>query len=109
MYNIEILNSSVIIKYYVPGSNEKLENTFSIYDKLYHRYYPKAMYFDGKDLHLPGGTNMFYVTGDFGDNIINNRNHNFTDYKILKNIKLKFAPRDEIQKKAIRFGIGEGE
>lgn len=109
MYNIEILNSSVIIKDYIPGSNEKLENTFSIYDKLYHRYYPKAMYFDGKDLHLPGGTNMFYVTGDFGDNIINNRNHNFTDYKILKNIKLKFAPRDEIQKKAIRFGIGEGE
>lgn len=110
MSNIEILNSSIIIRDYQIGSNEKLERTFSIYDKLYHKFFPKAIYYDGKDLHLPGGTDIYYVTNsDFSDNIINNRNHNFTKYKILDNVKLKFAPRDEIQKQAIRFGIGEGE
>ena len=110
MYNkIEIRHSCIIIHDYTPNDDPMLERTFSTYDKVYRKYNPKGRYYDKNTrcLYLPLGMDLYFVVKSFGDNIF--RKVHPDDYDMIDTIKLKYPPRDELQKKAIRFCLGEGE
>ena len=107
MYNIEIRHSCIIIHGYKWNDNWNIQKMFSIYDKAYHRYYTKCIYYDEKnhDLYLPGGLDMGYVVENFGNNIT--KKMEADPYDQLMQIKLKSLPRDDDQKKAIKFCVGK--
>lgn len=109
MNKIETRHTCIIIHNYDMGDNESLERTFSIYDKLYHKYFPKGIYYDSekKDLYLPSGIDLFYVIKSFGEDIF--RKVQPDPFDPITPIKLRYPPRDETQQKAIRFCVGEGE
>lgn len=110
MSKIEIRKTCIIIHNYEPGDCEFIEHKFSIYDKLYHKYFMKGMYWDPdtKDLYLPAGIDFYYITRNFGDDIWNKvKADKFME--LNQSVKLKYAPRDEVQKKAIKFCLGIDE
>ena len=106
---IEIRHSCIIIHDYHEGEDDMLERTFSTYDKVRHCYNPKGRYYDKrtKCLYLPLGMDLYFIVKSFGDNIF--RKVHPDDYEMIDTIMLKYGPRDDIQKKAIRFCLGEGE
>lgn len=106
MPKIEIRHSCIVIHNYTPGDNAFIESRFSIYDKVYHRRFPKGMYYDekNKDLYLPSGMDFYYITKSFGNDVFHKTEPN--DFEGTNRILLKYAPRDQVQMEAINFCIG---
>ena len=103
---IEMRKTTTIIHNYEPGDNEFIERKFSVYNKAYHRLEAKGMYYDAekKDLYLPAGIEQYYIERSFGRDIF----HKVGPDKFAKvsGVKLKYTPRDEKQKEAIKFCLG---
>lgn len=106
MSKIEIRHSCIIIHDYSIGDRENLERFFSIYDKGYHKYKSKVIYYDEekKDLYLPSGMDMYYVLKNFGNDIF--RKVAPDEYEQMGDVRLKCLPRDDTQKQAIKFLLG---
>ena len=108
MPKIEIKNTCIIIHNYTPGDSPSIERFFSVWDKLTHRAYPKAIKYneETKELFLPRGIDIGWVEAAMqSDAEIN------TDCDLVSEIRpimLKFLPRDDTQKEAIKFLLGEG-
>lgn len=105
---IEIRHTAIIIHDYNWNDCEKLEQLFSIYDKVYHRAYPKGIYYDSekKDLYLPAGIDLYYVISCFGKDIW--RKVYPDRYYRIDSVRMKYKPRDDDQTKALQFCVGEG-
>ena len=107
---IVLCNTCIYIKNYTLGECQQLERNFMIYEPLYHKYIPCGMYYDKESriLYIPR-VDLWKIKQYLGeeDHYIQSANNGI----IFKDntIKLKYKPRDEDQKQALKFMIGLGE
>lgn len=110
MSKIVVHNSYIVLEDYVLNACAALENFFKIYDPVTHQKYYKGVYYDSKEkkLYLPRGLDIWYV-----ENLMKTKaivlKDSYNKYDRYTDISIKFAPRDEDQKKALRFMLGVGE
>jgi hypothetical protein len=109
MHKIEVKHSSIVINDYNMGDSPTLERFFSVYDKLRHTRFPKAIYYDetNKKLFLPRGIDIFFVERIFHTNAYLDTKCDL--YRKTELIRIKYGPRDDTQKEAIRFILGQNE
>ena len=110
MEKIIVKNSCVIINNYNFGDCPKLERFFSVYEPTTHSYRYVGIHYDeeNKRLYLPRGVDIWYIEQLLEERAYVERD-NFTPYDVYDDIMIKFLPRDEDQKTAIRFATGKGE
>ena len=110
MPKIVVKHCRIEINNYEIGDCPKLEHFFTIFDPVTHSYYLKGLEYDQerKVLILPRGLDVSWLEYTLnGEAIIDNKYDEF-DY-VSEPIMLKFTPRDEEQKEAIRFILGKAE
>lgn len=108
MRSIDIYRTHVELTDYSIGEFQYIEKQHSIYDKVYHRLTPKGMLYDKnrKSLMLPRGVNidkMKWLLETVPVNII----RDYDPYEMMDHkLNIKYTPRDEDQKEAIKFIMG---
>ena len=110
MNDIIVKHSSIQITNYELGECLKLENTFSVFDRITFNTYPLGIYYDesNKILYIPRGVDIKYIENLFNKKAIVDNDHQEYD-TIDPPIMLKCLPRDDTQKTSLRFMIGVGE
>ena len=103
MNKIIVYRTHIEINDYDLGDCPPIEKTFSIYDMTYHKRFPKGMIYDKERrvLMLPRGMDIGYLERIFMSEPV-------VDYTIdpvgdIGNVMLKYKPRDDDQKEAIKF------
>lgn len=109
-YKIVAKQTHIEINNYELGDCPKLEHTFSIYDMVYHSYYYKGIIYDEKHkkMLIPRGIDLHWIENLLYENTYMDYSYDIFDL-MNSNLKLKYLPRDDVQRKAIRFMIGDGE
>lgn len=104
---IIVKHSRIEIHGYELGSS-KLESIFSIYDKITHCSHIKGISYDEevKILYVPRGLDIYYLESLFGIKPTVDYKHD--PFDTVSDSMIKYLPRDDIQKEALRFMIGEG-
>lgn len=107
---IVVKQSCIIINDYEIGDSYKLEKTFSIWDPIRFTSYFKGIHYDeeNKRLYLPRGLDIPYIENLFGESAYVEKGKHDRFTRIEKAI-LKYSPRDDEQKEALRFMVGKGE
>lgn len=102
-HNIIIFRTHISIYNYDMGDCPELEKLFSIYDRTYHKRFPKCRIYDetNKVLMIPRGISIGYLERIMG--IIPITDTSVDQYEDVGQIKLKYKPRDEDQLQAIKF------
>lgn len=110
MYKIEVTNTAVIINDYDLGDCEKLENCFKSWDPVTHSKFFIALHYDEENrrLYLPRGIDIWFVENLLGEEAHLNINA-YYKYQSFDDVWMKYKPRDEVQKEALRFMIGTQE
>ena len=109
MVRIVVRNSCIRIENYILGSCYNLEKNFLVYNPITHSSEVLGMYYSSK-------TNTLYIPKGLDLNIIK-KYLNYPECVFDKpdpfldtgKINMKFKPRDEEQKEALKFMIGLGE
>lgn len=106
---IVVRNSTVIIEDYNLGDCTALERNFQVYDPVRHNYKTIGFYYDKENhrLYLPRGLDIWKIK-----NYLNLKNvfyEEYDPYNTIKDILIKYKPRDEQQKEALRFMVGVNE
>lgn len=106
MNKIEVYRTHVRVNDYELGDCLFIEKTFSIWDPLYHKRFYKGMYYDKetKILYLPRGVDIFRLE-KYYDCLAHVSQSNDPVRKIPP-VTLKYGPRDNDQKEAIKFMLG---
>ena len=106
---ILVKRTHIEVNNYREGDSSNLERFFSVWDKAYYKFFPKARKIDKgkKILYLPRGMNIGRLESYFDVNATIDKKVDPFDRGI--DIKLAFMPRDEVQKEAIRFVLGMQE
>lgn len=106
---IIVKHSCIMIYGYKMGMSPKIEKYFSIYDKVSFKYYFKGLEYDEENeiLYLPRGIDIWMIENEFNIKAIVDKNCD--KYTIHDDIKLKYMPRDDNQKQALKFMIGKEE
>ena len=112
MYNncrIKVGSSQIIVEDYTLGECQSLEKNFSVWNPITHRYDILGMYYDKEHrrLYLPRGLDIYRIKG-----YLNERYHDVippNNYQTIDNILMKYQPRDDEQKVALRFMCGVNE
>ena len=110
MSNIVVYNSCIVLEDYTLHACAALENFFKLYDPTTHQIYYKGIYYDEKErkLYLPRGLDIWYI-----ENMMKTKAYikkdSYNKFDRYGDISIKLAPRDEDQKKALRFMLGVGE
>lgn len=107
---IVVTNTAIIINNYDIGDCLKIENSFRIYDKVRHTYYYIGMHYDkgNKRLYLPRGIDIWYIEkliGESADVLVNK----YDEFQTYEDAMIKYLPKDEVQKSALRFMVGKDE
>lgn len=110
-YTIEVGTSSIRVLNYEWGDSERLERQFSVWDMITHKYNYFAISYDEekKILYLPRGIDLYYVQGCLKVNtedLIYLKPYN---YEVFDNIGMRYKPRDDNQRKALKFMLGLDE
>ena len=107
MYSIEIRSSCIVLNNYNFGDDTRIERMFSIWDRIRHRYKQIVTFYDKstKKYYIPRGINLYYL---YSNNIQeSDLKHISPDlYENIGAVMLKYEPRDERQKEAIKFCLG---
>lgn len=101
-----VLNNTCIDIYdYEPGDCEELEKSLSVWNQVYFRMEPRALFYDqeNKLLKVPRGIDVGYLESKLKCPVHTNTNYN--EYEKTK-FRLRVEPRDDIQRKAISFLVG---
>ena len=110
MEKIIVKNTCIIITNYNFGDSPKLERFFAVYEPVSHSYRYIGIHYDidKKLLYLPRGIDVWYLEQlfDCKAHISVGEHNKFDTYD---DIYVKYLPRDEDQKKALRFAVGSGE
>ena len=109
MNKIVVYRTHIEINNYFLGDNPQLEKAFSVYDSLYHKLFPKGIYYDRdrRILMLPRSTSIFNLERDFGCQAV--VDFSCDPIRYFDNpIQLKYTPRDQDQITAIQFMLGKG-
>ena len=109
-HKIEVYNTHIEINDYEFGDCTKLENYFKVYEPVTHSYYYLGMHYDkdNKKLYLPKGIDIWLIEKLLEENAHINVN-SYYKYEVHDDIYIKYLPRDDIQKEALRFMLGQGE
>ena len=101
--NIIVKQTSIVIDGYELGDCPKIEGIFSVYNMATHTSIPKGIEYipEKKQLILPRGIDIPYIKALFNTDAYLDRNSDPFD-KIGDN-KLKYPPRDDEQKEALKF------
>lgn len=110
-YKMVLHNSAIVINDCEPSDYPTLLRNFSVYDPVYHRSTPIGYYYDTKNrkLYLPRGIDTDFVRRKVESNMLNPDDfsstivHNFKYKYVTKQIKMKFLPRDDVQKESLKF------
>ncbi len=109
MNKIDIKHTSIVINNYEQGDSNKLENTFSVYDSLYHTRFFKGIEFipEEKKVIIPRGVDTFWVEKLFNEyGVVDSK---CDPYDKIDDVMIKYLPRDDKQKEALKFMIGIGD
>lgn len=109
MNKISVTNTAIIINDYDLGDCLELEKCFSVFNPVKHKLEPFGRYYDStsRKLYLPAGVDIWKIRGYFNEKYYDRiSNHG---YKDLKNIMIKYKPRDEEQLTALKFICGVDE
>ena len=100
---IVVFRTHIKIYNYELGDCPELEKMFSVYDMTYHRRFPKCRLYDeeNKILMIPRGISIGYLERTMG--LIPTVDTSIDPYEEIGQVKLKYKPRDEDQKEAIKF------
>lgn len=106
---IVVRHSSIVINNYEWGDCPKLEYFFSVYDMITHKYLYKAIEYieEEKKLILPRGLDIYFLENMFQTTAY--VDYDFDKFDHTEPIMIKYLPRDQVQKQALRFVLGEGE
>ena len=106
MNKIVVKHSCIEINNYNMGDNSKLEYIFSIYDRLRHTRFLKAVQYneDEKKLIIPRGVDIYYIENLFQTRAYIDSKCN--EYDFIDDIKIKYLPRDDVQKETLQFMTG---
>ena len=108
MAKITVKHTSIVISDYNIGDAEILEKKLSIWDPMHYRFIPVGYMYDkdSRKLKIPRGIDINYVEKIFGESAC--IDYTPDEYDTMS-IKVKTPPRDDIQRKAISFLIGEND
>lgn len=103
MNKIVVYRTHIEINDYDLGDCPQVEKTFSIFDLTYHKRIPKGMIYDEKRrvLMLPRGLDIGYLERMFMSEPVVNLD--IDPVGDIGEVKLKYKPRDQDQKEAIKF------
>lgn len=106
---IVVKQTCIEILDYDLGSNIQLEKMFSIYDPLYHKSHFKGLIYDepNRILKLPRGIDIPVIESLIHANAC--LDTHYDKYATTNPIMITALPRDDVQKKALRFTLGKGE
>ena len=106
MSKILLRQSSIIINNYNLGDSYKLESYFTLYDTITHSCYFKGIEYneEKKQLIVPRGIDVPMLENIF--NCYATKDYNVDKYDIIEPPRIKYKPRDDVQKRAIAFGYG---
>ena len=109
MNRILVRNSCIIVRNYELGESQQLERNFQIWNPTCHRYDILGMYYDkeSKLLFLPRGIDIGYLK-----RCLNEKYHDVdspNDFDHIEGIMMKYGPRNDDQKQALRFMCGVNE
>lgn len=107
---IIVRHSSIVVNNYERGDCEKIENILSIWNPVNFTLKPLAYYYDEetKKLYLPRGIDISYVEKLFEAKA--EIDYVCDEYSNTNNpIMIKYMPRDDVQKEALRFLLGKQE
>lgn len=110
MDKIVVKNTCIVINDYDFNDCVNLEKQFRVYDALTHTVHYVGVYYDkdNRRLYLPRGVDIWYVEKLLNCKATIERNK-YNQFDRYDDMMIKFLPRDEDQKKAIRFMVGIGE
>ena len=106
MYVITVNHSNIVISNYKLGDCPKLEKYLSIWDPSAYQYLPVAYSYDNEksELRIPRGINVNYIEKMLDETSM----VNYTPDPYEKvSIKLKPPPKNDDQRNAVSFLIGE--
>ncbi len=106
MNKIIVKHSRIDINNYEIGDS-KLEGIFTLYDRIAHKIYYKGIKYDNetKTLTVPRGIDIFYLENMFGEKAVVDKKCDPFDH--TPPMKIKYLPRDDVQKEALKFMTGE--
>ena len=109
MDKIVVRRTSIVINNYEIGDSWQLEKKFSVYDQLTHKRFPKGIYYDtGRDkAYLTLGHDVGMMEPIFATNAVFDNSHD--PFDVVDPILIRYLPRDEVQKEAIEFVLGQGK
>jgi hypothetical protein len=109
MSKIILRNSCIVIQDYELGDCVELERNFMVYDPITHSYDKFGMWYDEENalLYIPRGLDLWKIKQYLHQEVVYKEKPN--DYLTFEGIKLKYKPRDEQQKEALRFMVGANE
>lgn len=105
-HKIVLKQTSIIINDYELNSHPVLEEYFTQYDKMSHSFYMQCFDYNEntKTLILPRGLDIFWLEREFNTKaIIDNK---YDRPELIDGIKIKYSPKDDIQKQTLRFMLG---
>lgn len=107
--SINVFRTHIELCNYQLGMCKELEFRFSVQDMITHRYLPKGRYYDelSSTLYLPRGIQIPMLENLFNKEALVQSDTD--DFYGTGPINLKVPPRNDIQKKAIRFMLCMGE
>ena len=110
MSKITVRPTCIIVNDYNMGDSPRLEQNFMIFDMVTHSLKPLGMKYDkeSKKLYLPRGIDLWFVQNCF-ENGNDVEFENPIEYLPTTDIKMKYQPRDDIQKECIKFMLGLNE
>lgn len=105
---IVVHRTHISINDYNMGDAPAIERTLAIYNKTYFRYEPKAIYYDKKNkiLRIPRRISVERLERYF--NCVAEIDFSYDQYRDISPIGLKYTPRDDDQKEAIKFILAIG-
>ncbi len=107
---IIVKNTCVQLQGYKFGSCPPIENNFLCYEPTTHSYYFLGLYYDEEKeiLYLPRGLDIWYIENQLQEKAIVERDM-FNDFDVYNDIKIRYMPRDDLQRQALRFMLGKEE
>lgn len=108
---IILRNSSIVITNYELGDSPKLESYFKIFDRITFSESYKAMKYDEerKLLFLPRGLDINLIQRYLDCDTSIAKDFSSDPYIQGPDIKIKYLPRDDVQKEALTFILGRGQ
>ena len=101
--------SHLVVTDYVWDDCKKLQYRFAIYDRVCHRTFYTGLEWEPetRTLYLPRGNDLRTISDLLQDQVVIDKE--YTPWKDIGEVKIKYLPKNEVQVKAIKFILGLDE